>query len=57
MLVGLIQTALSIVSQAGLAANLPLVLHAPLRDKRPIGSLEESIVVAMPAATNSKSNE
>jgi hypothetical protein len=57
MLVGLIQTTLSIVSQARLAADLPLVLHAPLRDKRPIGSVEESIVVAMPGVTNSRSSE
>jgi hypothetical protein len=57
MLVGMIQTALSIVSQAGLAADLPLVLHTPLRDKRPIGSVEESIVAAMPGVTNSKSSE
>jgi hypothetical protein len=57
MLVGLIQTTLSILSQARLAADLPLVLHALLRDKHPIGSVEESIVVAMPDVTSSRSSE
>jgi hypothetical protein len=56
MLVGLIQTTRSIVSQAGLAADLPVLLHVPLRDKHLMDSQEGIVARAALVVTNSRSS-
>ncbi len=56
MLVSLIQTTRSIVSEAGRAADLPVLLHVPLRDKHLMDSQEGIVAHAALGATNSKSS-
>jgi hypothetical protein len=56
VLIGVIQTVLAIRPIGRLAADLPLMLHTPLRDERAIHRLEKYGAIAMADATSSASN-